>query len=192
MTLTNYHSEQTISLAHYLFQHQQKHDLCPKLCLLIEHIAHQCQAIEQRVRRGSLRSCLGSVGTKNVQGEVQQKLDLIANDLLLQDNDWHHGLAALASEEMDTIQPLKNQEQAPYLLLFDPLDGSSNIDVNTSIGTIFSLLKNPRADLSEKSFLQPRTQMVAAGYAVYRPEAMLVFRLGRGVVGCTLAPYLSI
>src|SRR5699024_4649153 len=93
--------------------------------------------------------------------------------MLLQDNDWQHGLAALASEEMDTIQPLKNQEQAPYLLLFDPLDGSSNIDVNTSIGTIFSLLKNPGADLSEKSFLQPGTQQVAAGYAVYGPQTKI-------------------
>src|SRR5699024_6106341 len=90
MTQTNYHSEQTISLAHYLFQQQQKHDFCPKLCLLIEHIAHQCQAIGQRVRQGSLGGVLGSVGTENVQGEVQQKLDLIANDMLLQDNDWHH------------------------------------------------------------------------------------------------------
>ncbi len=192
MTQTSYPSEQTTTLAQYLFEEQHKHDLCPKLCLLIEHMARQCQAIGQRVRQGSLGGVLGSMGTENVQGEVQQKLDLIANDMLLQDNDWHQGLAALASEEMDTIHPLPNREQAPYLLLFDPLDGSSNIDVNTSIGTIFSILKNPGTALNEQSFLQPGTQQVAAGYAVYGPQTMLVFSLGHGVVGFTLDPYLGI
>lgn len=191
MTQNSYDSEQTISLANYLFEQQQKHDLCPKLCLLIEHIAQQCQAIGQRVRQGSLGGILGSVGTENVQGEVQQKLDLIANEMLLKNNDWHGGLAALASEEMDTIQPVPNQEEAPYLLLFDPLDGSSNIDVNTSIGTIFSLLKNPGSSITEQSFLQPGTQQVAAGYAIYGPQTMLVFSLGHGVVGFTLDPYLG-
>src|SRR5690625_7613807 len=93
---------------------------------------------------------------------------------------------------MDTIHPLPNREQAPYLLLFDPLDGSSNIDVNTSIGTIFSILKNHGTALNEQSFLQPGTQQVAAGYAVYGPQTMLVFSVGRGVVGFTLDLYLGI
>src|SRR5690625_7692600 len=85
---------------------------------------------------------------------------------------------------MDTIHPLPNREQAPYLLLFDPLDGSSNIDVNTSIGTIFSILKNPGTALNEQSFLQPGTQQVAAGYAVYGPQTMLVFSLEIGRASC--------
>src|SRR5690625_7114739 len=93
---------------------------------------------------------------------------------------------------MDTIHPLPNREQAPYLLLFDPLDGSSNIDVNTSIGTIFSILKNPGTALNEQSFLQPGTQQMAAGYAVYGPQTMLVFSLGHGVFGFTLDSYLGI
>src|SRR5690625_7586347 len=102
MTQTSYPSEQTTTLAQYLFEEQHKHDLCPKLCLLIEHMARQCQAIGLRGRQGSLGRVLGSMGTGNVEGEGQQQPDLIANDMLLQDNNWHQDLAALPSEEMET------------------------------------------------------------------------------------------
>lgn len=191
MTQSNDHAQSAMNLNQYLFVQQHKHHLCPKLCLLIEHIAQQCQRIAQRVRQGSLGGILGSVGTENIQGEVQQKLDLIANEMLLHNNSWHQALAAVASEEMETIHLLPNQEHAPYLLLFDPLDGSSNIDVNTSIGTIFSLLTNTGAPITEQSFLQAGTQQVAAGYAIYGPQTMLVFTLGHGVVGFTFDPYLG-
>lgn len=177
------------TLSEYLFVQQKKHDLCPKLCLLLAHVAQQCQYIGQQVRQGSLGGVLGSLEQENVQGEVQQKLDLIANNRLLANNLWHEGLAAVASEEMDHVFLLKGQENAPYLLLFDPLDGSSNIDVNTSIGTIFSFLRHPGGNLSEQSFLQAGNKQVAAGYAIYGPQTMLVFTLGFGVVGFTLDPY---
>jgi len=193
-TANNSASSTMVHLNQFLFQHQQEHQLCPKLCLLIEQLALQCQQIGQRVRQGALGGVLGSLKRENIQGEEQQKLDLLANQMLLEHQQWHQGLAALASEEMDSIHLVPGQEQAPYLLLFDPLDGSSNIDVNTSIGTIFSVLNNPNAaeqantPTQEKDFFQPGRQQVAAGYAIYGPQTMLVLTLGHGVYGFTLDP----
>lgn len=180
---------QFLSLSQFLHQEQAKHQTCPTLCLLIEHIAQHCQQIGQRVRQGSLGGILGSAGQENVQGEVQQKLDIIANDMLLENQHWHTALAGVASEEMDNVLLLEERVDAPYLLLFDPLDGSSNINVNTSIGTIFSVLNNPDEPISEQSFLQAGRQQVAAGYAIYGPQTMLVLSLGQGVYGFTLDPY---
>jgi len=181
-----------LTLAEFLHTEKEKHNLCPTLCLIIQDIAQRCQQISQRVRTGQLGGVLGSLDQENIQGEVQQKLDIIANDMLLDNHHWHSGLAAIASEEMDDIYVLNGQANAPYLLLFDPLDGSSNINVNVSIGTIFSILKNPKSKLTEKSFLQPGHQQVAAGYAIYGPQTMLVFTVGHGVYGFTLEPNLGI
>lgn len=182
-------SAQPQSLTHFLHQQQAQHQICPDLCRLIEHMAAHCQQIGQRVRQGSLGGILGSTEQENVQGEIQQKLDIIANDMLLDNQHWHAALAGVASEEMDQVMLLEERTDAPYLLLFDPLDGSSNINVNTSIGTIFSVLKSPGPELNEQSFLQPGHQQVAAGYAIYGPQTMLVFSLGQGVHGFTLDPY---
>jgi fructose-1,6-bisphosphatase I len=132
---------------------------------------------------------LGSAHSENVQGEVQKKLDIIANEVLIEANEWGGHLAAMASEEMDSIYVVPNRyPQGEYLLLFDPLDGSSNIDVNVSIGTIFSVLKKPESvdKVSETDFLQPGHAQVAAGYCVYGPQTTLVLTVGDGVAMFTL------
>jgi fructose-1,6-bisphosphatase I len=136
-----------------------------------------------------LGGVLGNAGTDNVQGEAQKKLDVLSNEILLEANEWGGHLAALASEEMD--HPHLIPEQYPkggYLLLFDPLDGSSNIDVNVSIGTIFSVLRLPegRTAADESDFLQPGVKQVAAGYTVYGPSTTLILTVGTGVHAFTL------
>jgi fructose-1,6-bisphosphatase I len=132
---------------------------------------------------------LGSAGSENVQGEVQKKLDIISNEVLIEANQWGGHLAAMASEEMDSIHPVPDRyPQGEYLLLFDPLDGSSNIDVNVSIGTIFSVLRkvSHARGVSEEDFLQPGRQQAAAGYCVYGPQTTLVLTVGDGVAMFTL------
>jgi fructose-1,6-bisphosphatase I len=136
---------------------------------------------------------LGSHGAVNVQGEVQKKLDVLSNEILLEANEWGGNLAALVSEEMENPQPIPTHyPRGEYLLLFDPLDGSSNIDVNISVGTIFSVLKCPKTpdgkycEPEEAAFLQPGTKQVAAGFAVYGPTTVFVITVGDGVHGFTL------
>ena len=129
------------------------------LIALIENISQSCQMISKAVNQGALDNILGSAGSGNIQGETQQKLDILANNMLIQANESSGLLAAMASEELDTIHVIpEHLQQGDYLLLFDPLDGSSNIDVNVSIGTIFSILKKPQQDLpiTESDFLQAR------------------------------------
>jgi len=158
------------------------------LVRLIETVAQACQRIGHLVAQGALGGVLGSHGTQNVQGEIQQTLDVMTNEILLQANAQTGCLAAMASEEMDTIYRVADSTPlGEYLLLFDPLDGSSNIAVNVSIGTIFSVLRAPQMrDVTEADFLQPGTQQVAAGYVIYGPQMQLVFSLGQGVSGFTL------
>ena len=179
-----------ISLSRYLVEQQRNKGLIPaELRLLLEVVARACKGISHAVNKGALGGVLGSAESENVQGEVQKKLDIIANDVLIEANEWGGHLAAMASEEMDHILPVPNRyPQGEYLLLFDPLDGSSNIDVNVSIGTIFSVLKKPSggAAVSEQDFLQPGNQQVAAGYCVYGPQTTLVLTVGDGVVMFTL------
>lgn len=179
-----------VSLTQYLVEQQREHGHIPgQLRLLIEVVARTCKRIAISVNKGALGDVLGSAGTANVQGEVQKKLDVIANELLLDANEWGGHLAAMASEEMDTIHLVPNRyPQGEYLLLYDPLDGSSNIDVNVSIGTIFSVLKksSDHAGVSESDFLQPGRQQAAAGYCVYGPQTTLVLTVGDGVAMFTL------
>ena len=163
------------------------------LRLLIETIARACKAISTRVNKGALGGGLGIAGNENVQGEVQKKLDVLSNEILLEANEWGGNLAALASEEMENPQPIPTHyPRGEYLLLFDPLDGSSNIDVNISVGTIFSVLRCPKladgkmCEPNEAAFLQPGRNQVAAGFAVYGPTTMLVLTVGDGVYGFTL------
>ena len=132
-----------ISLTQYLVEQQREHGrIPPELRLLIEVVARACKGIAISVNKGSLGDVLGSAGSENVQGEVQKKLDIISNEVLIEANEWGGHLAAMASEEMDSIHVVPNRyPQGEYLLLYDPLDGSSNIDVNVSIGTIFSVLR---------------------------------------------------
>ncbi len=139
---------------------------------------------------GALGGVLGGAGTTNVQGEAQKKLDVLSNEILVEANSWGGYLAGMASEEMDN--PLGIPVAYPrgkYLLLFDPLDGSSNIDVNVSIGTIFSVLRAPDSAVepAEPAFLQPGSRQVCAGYTVYGPQTLLVLSVGHGVQVFTLA-----
>jgi fructose-1,6-bisphosphatase I len=179
-----------ISLTRYLVEQQRQGQLqTPALRLLLEVVARACKGISLAVNKGALGGVLGSAQTENVQGEVQKKLDIIANEVLIEANEWGGHLAAMASEEMDNIYPVPNRyPQGEYLLLFDPLDGSSNIDVNVSIGTIFSVLKKPAgtAEVSANDFLQPGSAQVAAGYCVYGPQTTLVLTVGSGVAMFTL------
>ncbi|MCW5671639.1 MAG: class 1 fructose-bisphosphatase, partial [Hydrogenophaga sp.] len=181
---------QRISLTRYLVEQQRVDGLIPsQLRLLLEVVARACKSISQAVNKGDLGGVLGAATTENVQGEVQKKLDIIANEVLIEANEWGGHLAAMASEEMDSIYVVPNRyPQGEYLLLFDPLDGSSNIDVNVSIGTIFSVLKKPdgSAGVSEQDFLQSGAHQVAAGYCVYGPQTTLVLTVGDGVAMFTL------
>jgi fructose-1,6-bisphosphatase I len=179
-----------ISLTQHLIEEQRLHNTIPsELRLLIEVVSRACKTISHSVSKGALGDALGAASTENVQGEIQKKLDIISNEILLQANEWGGHLAAMASEEMESFHPIPNRyPKGEYLLLFDPLDGSSNIDVNVTIGTIFSVLKAPEGMLepSEQDFLQTGTKQVAAGYAVYGPQTMLVLTTGNGVNCFTL------
>lgn len=160
----------------------------PQLATLLTAIADCCKDISAKVARGALAGILGTAGTENVQGEDQKKLDVIANDMLLDSLARTGVVAAMASEELDTISPVDAHADAPFLVLFDPLDGSSNIDVNVSIGTIFSVLRRPAGPVTEETFLQSGRHQVAAGYVVYGPQTQLVFTTGQGVNGYTFDP----
>jgi fructose-1,6-bisphosphatase I len=179
-----------VSLTQYLVEQQRNNNaISAELRLLIEVVARACKTISHSVGKGALGDILGSADTENIQGEVQKKLDVISNEILLEANEWGGHLAAMASEEMETIHPIPNRyPMGEYLLMFDPLDGSSNIDVNVSIGTIFSVLKAPEGmgAPDEQAFLQPGTAQVAAGYAVYGPQTVLVLTTGNGVNCFTL------
>ncbi|BBE08856.1 fructose-1,6-bisphosphatase [Mycoavidus cysteinexigens] len=179
-----------ITLTQYLIEQQRQHNSLPAdLRLLIEVVARACKMISHNVGKGALGNFLGSAGSENVQGEVQKKLDVVSNDILLEANEWGGNLAAMASEELEQIHLIPHRyPKGEYLLLFDPLDGSSNIDVNVSIGTIFSVLRHTDKTRTpdEQSFLQAGTQQVAAGYAVYGPQTVFVLTTGHGVHCFTL------
>ncbi len=156
---------------------------------LLNDIVTACKVIANAVSHGALVGVLGSQGSENVQGETQKKLDVISNDVMLQSNQWAGHCAAMASEEMEEVYQIPAQyPRGKYLLVFDPLDGSSNIDVNISVGTIFSILRCPPGidNPTEKDFLQPGTQQVCAGFALYGPCTMMVLTTGNGVNGFTL------
>jgi fructose-1,6-bisphosphatase I len=178
-----------ISLTHYLIRCQRDHALDPNLRLLLETVARAVKAISHTVGKGSIGGVLDTLETTNIQGETQKKLDVIANQILTEANEWGGYLAGMASEEMDHPQGIPvAYPRGSYLLLIDPLDGSSNVDVNVSIGTIFSVLPAPK-DMTEPDddvFLQPGTNQVCAGYAVYGPQTLLVLTVGHGVVMFTL------
>ncbi len=181
-----------VTLSRYLIEQTRCHDTPADLRFLIEVVARACKAISHAVSKGALGGVLGSLHSENVQGEVQKKLDVLSNDILLEANEWGGHLAGMASEEMESAHQIPGQyPRGAYLLVFDPLDGSSNIDVNVSVGTIFSVLRCPdrngcSGDIDEQAFLQPGTEQVAAGYAIYGPQTMLMLTLGNGVKGFTL------
>ncbi|CAI06753.1 class 1 fructose-bisphosphatase [Aromatoleum aromaticum] len=178
-----------VTLTQFLIEQQRAGRTSPDLRLLIEVVARAVKAIAVNVSKGALADLLGEAGTDNVQGEAQKKLDVIANEILLQANEWGGHLAAMASEEVEEVHQIPfDYPKGGYLLLFDPLDGSSNIDVNISVGTIFSVLRFPEGiqEPNEQCFLQPGREQVAAGYALYGPSTLLILTVGNGVHGFTL------
>jgi fructose-1,6-bisphosphatase I len=178
-----------VSLSRFLIDEQWQKQVIPSdLRLLVEVVARAVKAISINVSKGALAGVLGEAGTGNVQGEAQKKLDVIANEILLEANEWGGHLAAMASEEMEDPHPIPHRyPKGEYLLLFDPLDGSSNIDVNVSVGTIFSVLRCPEGcPADEKAFLQKGVNQVCAGFAVYGPSTVLALTLGDGVNFFTL------
>ena len=174
---------QGTSFTKYITELGSKNPKIPASLLI--SVSKACQLIAQQVEQGALAGIIGSAGSGNVQGETQQKLDIISNDILLEACGKDKTLAGMASEEMETI--FAANKDGRFLLLFDPLDGSSNIDVNVSIGTIFSILeKKSPGDVTEKDFLQAGTEQVASGYVVYGPQTTLVYTTGQGVHMFTL------
>ncbi len=177
------------SLTRFLIEEQHAKRINADLRQLVAVVARACTSISIAVSKGALGGVLGDAGTGNVQGEAQKKLDVISNEILLEANAWGGHLAACASEEMDHSQPVPSEyPMGDFLLLFDPLDGSSNIDVNVSVGTIFSVLRAPQGvdKPGDEHFLQPGTQQVAAGYCIYGPSTMLVLTVGHGTHAFTL------
>ncbi|HAZ60018.1 MAG TPA: class 1 fructose-bisphosphatase [Gammaproteobacteria bacterium] len=180
----------TPSLHEYL-QGRVQAGLDAGLARLLEAIAASCVRIAAGVQRGALDGVLGGAGAENVQGEAQKKLDVLSNQWLLDGTAGSGELGGIASEEMDGVHPVaEGSPLGRWLLLFDPLDGSSNIDVNVTIGTIFSLLPHPRPGMPaiEADFLQAGHHQAAAGYVAYGPQVQLVLTTGGGVDGFTLDP----
>ena len=168
------------------FLEKQDGNLTPELSQVIETIANTCKTIDQALQKGALAGVLGSAEHENVQGETQKKLDVISNDYLIDALKIHPQVGGLASEELDEFTPA--QENGKYLVLFDPLDGSSNIDINMCVGTIFSILPAKNAITQAEDFMQAGVNQVAAGYVLYGPSTMMALTVGAGVVFFTFDP----
>jgi fructose-1,6-bisphosphatase len=179
------------TLSKFIIEEQRRLACGPELIALVNDIQTACKYIAVAVAKGALSGTRGTTDNVNVQGENQVPLDMISNDIMLKSCEWGGALAGMASEEME--EPYRIPAEHPrgrYLLVFDPLDGSSNLDVNVTVGTIFSVLRAPEGvtDPVAADFLQPGTAQVCAGYALYGPAAMIVLTLGTGVHGFTLDP----
>jgi len=179
-----------VSVTQFIIEEQRRlPDATGDFTSLLNDIVSACKVISNLVNKGALVGVLGSAESENVQGETQKKLDVITNEVFIKSNEWAGHLAAMASEEEDDIYPIPAQyPRGKYLMSFDPLDGSSNIDVNISVGTIFSITKCPEGveAPTKEDFLIPGAQQVCAGYALYGPSTMLVLTTGNGVNGFTL------
>ncbi len=172
-------------------QERQFPEATGELSGILYDIALAAKMIASKVRSAGLVDILGAEGTENVQGEAQQKLDVIANDIIVKAMDHGGRLCAMASEEVPDLIPIPDGFRCgKYVLTFDPLDGSSNIDVNVPVGTIFSVMKKisvgHRGELED--MLQPGRRQVAAGYVIYGSSTMLVYTTGQGAHGFTLDP----
>jgi fructose-1,6-bisphosphatase len=176
------------TLSKFLIQQLTGIDGANDLGALLVDVGAAVKAISAMTAKGALGGFLGDLGTKNVQGETQQKLDVLANDVMIRGCEWGGLLAGMASEEMVDPYSIPSEfARGRYLLTFDPLDGSSNTDVNVSVGTIFSVLRHDKAEPpTVADYLQPGVQQVAAGYAIYGPATMLVITVGKGTHGFTL------
>ena len=176
-------NQPNITLKQYLLDNGQNNPDCPGLVDALGDIAEATKKIASLVRQGDLGGATGTAETSNVQGEVQKKLDIISNDIVTETLSATGNWAGLASEEMDNcVNLLPAQGECPYLCVFDPLDGSSNIDINGSIGTIFSILPRPQnvTEINDADFLQPGNAQIAAGFIVYGPSIVFVLTVGQG------------
>jgi fructose-1,6-bisphosphatase I len=177
------------TLRQFLLRAQEAGRAESALAAPMEDIAQATRKIAYLVGKGALGTSLGSAGTDNVQGEVQKKLDILSNEVMVEALTWSNNWAGLVSEEVeDTISLAQPPGRNGYLCLFDPLDGSSNIDVNGTVGTIFAVLRGPdgTTEPALSDFLQPGTAQIAAGFTVYGPSTILVLTTGSGVNGFTL------
>ncbi len=183
------------TLTQFLIEERRRHPSASgDLNALILDVALACKAIARAVAHGALGGVLGSAGTTNVQGETQKKFDVVSNEIFLRRNEWGGLLAGMVSEEMEAPHAVPARyPKGKYLLVFDPLDGSSNIDVNVSVGSIFSILRapHPGEEPAAADFLQAGSEQVCAGYAIYGPSTMLMITVGTGVHGFTLEPQLG-
>jgi fructose-1,6-bisphosphatase I len=184
-----------MTVQQYFLEQQRRHfpDASGEFSWLLSGITLATKMIQAKVRRAGLVDILGAEGAVNIQGEQQQKLDVYANRALLHCLGVRDSVGVLASEENEEPMTLRGRTgNAKYAIVFDPLDGSSNIDVNVSVGTIFSILRRPAASADEGDgsgdVLQPGTRQVAAGYVVYGSSTILVYTTGQGVHGFTLDP----
>ncbi len=178
------------SITQFIVEEQRTHPHSTgDLSGLLNDIVSACKKISHLVNRSGIIGLGGVAGTENVQGEVQKKLDIITNDVMVDHLNWTGHLAAMASEEVAEIIAIPaSMPKGKYLIAFDPLDGSSNIDINLSVGTIFSILRCPEGVTTpdESHFMQPGTEQVCAGFCVYGPATMLILTTGNGVNGFTL------
>lgn len=174
---------------HILQQQNDFRDASGTFSGLLSGLTLATKMIEAKIRSAGLTDILGAYGAENVQGEQQQKLDVYANRALLHCLGLRDSVAALVSEENE--EPVtfgRSVELGKYIIIFDPLDGSSNIDVNVNVGTIFSVHRRLKTGDLQESILQRGTEQVAAGYVVYGPSTVLVYTTGQGVHGFTLDP----
>ncbi|MBK6690079.1 MAG: class 1 fructose-bisphosphatase [Deltaproteobacteria bacterium] len=180
------------TLTQFLIEERRRHPQATgELNALILDVALACKGISQLLRRGTLSGRAGYTEAVNPQGEKQHQLDQETQEIFVRVNEWGGRLAGMASEETQEVIPIPAElPKGKYLLLFDPLDGSAISDLNFSVGSIFSILRAPRPgeDAITRDFLQPGTEQVCAGYAIYGPSTMLVLTVGRGVFGFTLDP----
>lgn len=182
-------TDTAMTFIQYLLDERRREDGDRDLLTLLHSVATSCKAISNSLKNGALADVLGSLESENVQGETQKKLDVIANNIFLRRCEFSGVLAAMVSEELDYIYQIPSRfPKGRYVLLFDPLDGSSNIDINVSVGSIFSVLRLPEIPeaITYDTVLKPGVEQVAAGYALYGPSTMLVLTTGRGVQGFTL------
>jgi fructose-1,6-bisphosphatase I/sedoheptulose-1,7-bisphosphatase len=176
------------TLSKFLIQQSDRSAGASDLAALLIDVAAAVKAISAMTAKGALGGVLGKAGASNVHGEAQVKLDLLAHEEMLRSCEWGGLVAGMASEELDEPYVVPEEfVRGRHLLVFDPLDGSSNTDVNVSVGTIFSVLRHDRAEPpSVADYLQPGGRQVAAGYAIYGPATMLVITVGKGTHGFTL------
>ncbi|MEP6779685.1 MAG: class 1 fructose-bisphosphatase [Gemmatimonadaceae bacterium] len=183
------------TLTQFLIEERRRHpEANGDLNSLITSLSLACKAVSRKVAFGNLAGELGAVNSRNAQDEAQKALDVLANDLFLRATEWNGVAAGMVSEELEHVYVLPSQfPRGKYLLMFDPLDGSSNIDTNVSVGSIFSIVRavTPETDPAVADFLQLGTQQVCAGYAIYGPATMLVLTFGRGTHAFTLEPLLG-